>query len=166
MTCAYGKVPLDSCFSGNVLIPSKMPLAVCRSCPHYKECYPDKQREKFDTRATKAEEKGKDSDHLPIWFKTSRKMHLRAVQNRAGVPGVLAGATQLPKLSRGGCLPTSAIPAGWTVCHEAVRRSGETYFGIKTASQRQAIPPVPRQEGAGGSGANALKGENYNLETV
>ena len=82
VTCAYGKVPLASKPGANDSIASKMTLGVCKSCPHYNDCYSDRQRKKFDERAAKAKEKGKDPDLLPIWFRTSPKMHLRAISNR------------------------------------------------------------------------------------
>ena len=82
VSCAYGKVPLDSKPGANDSVISKMTLGVCKSCPHYKECYSDRQRKKFDTRTAKEEERGKNPNQLPVWFTISRKMHLRAIQNR------------------------------------------------------------------------------------
>ena len=168
VTCAYGKVPLDSKLSGNGLIASKMPLGVCRSCPHYKECYSDKQREKFDTRSARAEEKGKDSDQLPIWFKTSRKMHLRAVQNRGRSSrefcelsnyrnGVEADVSYLRNTGRVDSMPRGS------------QKARETFFGIKVTAfnvRRYLLSCVRKARAAGKAVKVVLKGGNYVLETV
>ena len=75
--CAYGKVPLASKPGANDSIASKMTLGVCKSCPHYNGATLTGSEKSSMSGRQRRRRRGKDPDLLPIWFRTSPKMHPR-----------------------------------------------------------------------------------------